>query len=304
VVAHEARIVHRDLKPENIMRSGDGQIKVLDFGLARSDSASDVSTLSRLTQAGVALGTIGYMAPEQMSGREVDARTDIFAFGVIAWELATGEHPFGTDAPSILARMMEMMDGGSGRLSRVLPLSGLDRIARRCMRGSPSERYQTSAALLADLRALPGGPIPPIPTPDTPLWWWQFHQVAAAVLMGLMPAVVWAARHWHWLPRPYGSILFFVTLGLAILSVALRLNLSFTSRVLAETIVERRARLFPGIAVAEIGLAVALLGAAGFLFGEHDEWAALLLGVAVVTLASLFLIEPATTRAAGLAGRR
>jgi hypothetical protein len=304
VAAHERGIVHRDLKPENIMRRVDGQIKVLDFGLARSDSAPDLSTLTRLTEAGSALGTPGYMAPEQLSGGDVDARADIFAFGVLAWELATGEHPFGTDPASLLARMTELMDGGSGRLSRILPLPGLDLIARRCMRGSASERYPTSAALVAELRALePASAAPAMPAADGRLWWWQFHQVAAAVLMGLMPAAVWAIRHAGWVSRRYGSTMFFVTLTLAIVSVTLRLNLSFTSRVLTDTLVDTRARLFPAIAVVETCLAAALLRVAASLFAEHDEVAALLLGVAIVTVASLALIEPATTRAAGLARR-
>ena len=101
--AHERGIVHRDLKPENIIRRDDGQIKVLDFGLARSPSRRD-ATSTQLTEDGVVHGTPGYMSPEQLRGAEVDARADIFAFGVLAWELATGEHPFETDSASILAR--------------------------------------------------------------------------------------------------------------------------------------------------------------------------------------------------------
>ncbi|MEP6917694.1 MAG: serine/threonine-protein kinase [Acidobacteriota bacterium] len=298
VAAHDCGIVHRDLKPENVMRRVDGQIKVLDFGLARSDSRRNVSTLTRLTEAGAAMGTPGYMAPEQLSGAEVDARADIFAFGVLAWELATAEHPFGTDAASLLARMTELMDGGSGRLSRSLPMPALDQIARRCMRGAPAERYPTSAALLADLRALDSAGIPVPRVSDGTLWWWQLHQLVAATLIGIMPAAVWAIR--PWLRYPYGSALFFVTLTLAIVSVTLRLNLSFTSRVLTHMLVDHRARLYPAIVICETCLAAALLGIAAVLFGQHDAVAALLLGVAVVTLASLTLIEPATTRAAGL----
>ena len=133
--AHEHGIVHRDLKPENIIRRDDGQIKVLDFGLAQRPSTTDAPASTRLTEVGSALGTPGYMAPEQLSGKEVDARADIFAFGVLVWELATGEHPFGTDPASILARMTELIEGRSSGLTRPLPLPGLDRIARRCMVG-------------------------------------------------------------------------------------------------------------------------------------------------------------------------
>ena len=299
--AHERDIVHRDLKPENIIRSTDGQIKVLDFGLARSAAPREAATATRLTEAGSALGTPGYMAPEQLNGGEVDVRTDVFAFGVLAWELATGEHPFGNDAAAVLARMTELMEGRPGGLSRPLPLLGLDRIVRRCLRAAPADRYPSSAALLADLRELASaGSRAPVPQGDA-LWWWQCHQLAIAVLNGMMPVAVWAIRSAGWIGRPYGSVLFLTTLMLATVSVALRLNLWFTSRVNPEALVDHRARLFPGVVAADALIAIALLGAAAFIAGDHDEVAALLVTVAVATLASLALIEPATTKGARLA---
>jgi predicted Ser/Thr protein kinase len=297
--AHGRGIIHRDLKPENVIRRVDGQIKVLDFGLAHTLVRSHTAASTKLTAAGTALGTPGYMAPEQLTGGVVDARTDIFAFGVVAWELATGEHPFGTDMASVLARMAELMEGRTAGLSRALPSPGLDRIVRRCMRARPEERYPSAAALLQELRALePSDRTAPAGGRPEALWWWQFHQVASAVVIGVMPSAVWAVR--DWLTRPYGSALFLITLMLATVSVTLRLNLSFTSRVHPAMLVEHRARLFPAIAIADASVAVTLLGIAARLAGDHDEIAALILCVAVVILASLALIEPATTRAAGL----
>jgi len=297
--AHERGIVHRDLKPENIIRRVDGQIKVLDFGLAQSQPRRNAPASTRLTEVGSALGTPGYMAPEQLSGAEVDARADVFAFGVLAWELATGEHPFGTDPASVLARMTELMEGRTTGLSRALPLPGLDRIVRRCMRATPAERYSTGDVLVADLRALEtsGGMRPQGPHHDG-LWWWQFHQTVVAILNAAVPAAMWGVR--HWIGRPYGSALFLATLMLATISVTLRLNLSFTSRIHPTMLIEHRARLFPAVAVADALLAATLLGTAARIAGDHDEIAALFLSLAVVTLASLALIEPATTRAAGL----
>lgn len=297
--AHERGIVHRDLKPENIIRRDDGQIKVLDFGLARSPTRINTVASTRLTEAGSALGTPGYMAPEQLGGGEVDARADVFAFGVLAWELATGEHPFGTDPASVLARMTELIEGRTTGLSRALPLPGLDRIARRCMRANPAERYATADSLLVDLRALDplGGTPSPPPHHDT-LWWWQFHQTVAAIVNAGVPAAVWAVR--HWLGRPYASTMFLVALTLATISVTLRLHLSFTSRVHPALLIDHRARLFPAVAFADALLAVALLVTAALIAGEHDGIAALFVSVAVVMLASLALIEPTTTRAAGL----
>jgi serine/threonine-protein kinase len=217
--AHERGIVHRDLKPENIIRREDGQIKVLDFGLARPAQRGQSTVL---TEHGSVLGTPGYMAPEQLTpGAEVDGRADIFAFGVIAWELATGEHPFGADAASFLARMTELLEGRTSGLSRALPLPGLDRIARRCLRGTPAERYSTAEALLVDLRALEGpGTATPLPSRRDSFWWWQFHQNMVSVLNASAPAAVWAVR--GWVGRPNGSRLFLVSLTLATISVTLR----------------------------------------------------------------------------------
>ena len=106
----------------------------------------------------MAIGTPGYMAPEQLVGGKVDCRADVFAFGVLAWELATAEHPFGRDAAAFLARMTELMNGGSPSISRALPLPGLDAIVRRCLRAAPAERYPSAGALLADLRSLESSP--------------------------------------------------------------------------------------------------------------------------------------------------
>ena len=299
--AHELGIVHRDLKPENIIRRDDGQVKVLDFGLAQSLARSDAPASTRLTEVGSALGTPGYMAPEQLSGKEVDARADIFAFGVLTWELATGEHPFGTDPASVLARMTELIEGRTTGLSRALPLPGLDRIARRCMRGHPAERYPNADALLVDLRALQSGSVAALPAPrHDAFWWWRFHQHIVAIVNAAAPVAIWSVRRWVAdSPKP-GSRLFLVVLMLATISVALRLNLSFTARVQPTMLIDHRSKLFPAIAVIDTLLAGSLFLAAVLIADAHDATAAILVALAAVMLASLSLIEPATTKAAGL----
>jgi serine/threonine-protein kinase len=299
--AHGQGIVHRDLKPENIVRRTDGQIKILDFGLASFDG-SDTRTRTRLTQTGTALGTPGYMAPEQLSGGPADARTDIFAFGVLAWELATGEHPFGADPAALLARMTDLMEGRPATISRPLPVAGLDRVARRCMRGIPAERYPSADSLLDDLRALSsaqrdstaiasGGP-------GDRLWWWRVHQVTVALVHGAMPIAAWVTR--KTLGGDLGRVIFFATLILATISVTLRLNLWFSARVDPEGLAEHRARVFPAVVVAECLLVLVLFSAGAFVAAAREEFAALVVVVAVASLASLLVIEPATTRSAGL----
>ena len=124
--AQPRSIIHRDLKPENIIRRTDGHIKILDFGLARVTDP-DVRTITRLTESGTAPGTPGYMAPEQLGGGPIDGRTDLFAFGIVAWELATGEHPFGSNP----ARHARAHDGGPCR-----PRSRASSPSRRSTRSS------------------------------------------------------------------------------------------------------------------------------------------------------------------------
>ncbi len=148
--AHARSIIHRDLKPENVIRRTDGRIKILDFGLARITDPRQCATVTRLTEPGTAPGTPGYMAPEQVTGGAVDGRTDLFAFGVVAWELATGEHPFGSNPALMLARMME---GRPPSLSRQLsqPAARPDhpplpaRLARRALSPRPTSSSPTCA---------------------------------------------------------------------------------------------------------------------------------------------------------------
>lgn len=171
------------------------------------------------------------------------------------------------------------------------------------MHASPPDRYQTAEALLADLRAVAAnlhasGTQTIAPDVDRRVWWWQFHQLAMALVHAAMPLAAWFTR--GTIGAPWGSRIFFATLIVATVSVTLRLNLWFTARVQPESLVDHRARVFPAIVAAELLLVGVLIAAAVFVGAAREEFAALIVIVAIASLASLVLIEPATTRAARL----
>jgi serine/threonine protein kinase len=293
--AHVQGIVHRDLKPENIMRASGGRVKVLDFGLARSTVPTQHPTVTQITKTGSAVGTPGYMAPEQLSGGTVDARTDVFAFGVVAWELATGEHPFGPDPASMVRRMAQLMNGQTISGTGAWSLPHLEHVARRCMRPAPEDRYASGVELAAALRATASMAV--ASPPSNALWWWQFHQQAIAVALAAMPAAAWGIR--GSIGAPAGSRVFFAALVLATVSITARMNLLFTSRVHPANLAYQRTLVFPWVGWIDAALALMMIGVS-FTLTDMDAVAGMVIALGTVILASIILIEPATTRAAAI----
>src|SRR5450432_1153091 len=170
--AHRQGIVHRDLKPGNVMITKSG-VKLLDFGLAkamapaaRPGSLTSLPTQQGLTQEGTILGTFQYMAPEQLEGKEADGRTDIFAFGAVLYEMATGKKAFA--APSQASLITAIMSADPPSISSLQPMTpaALDRVVRTCLAKDPEDRWQTAHDVLLQLKWIQeGGSLAGVPIP-------------------------------------------------------------------------------------------------------------------------------------------
>ena len=203
-VAHDHGIVHRDLKPANVKITPQGVVKVLDFGLAKDfpgtmprqtdEAVTPAATVTdaTLTAAGTVLGTAAYMSPEQASGNDADARSDIFSFGIVLYEMLCGRRPFtGTTAVDVIASVLKDEPEPPRRLRADIP-EPLEQILLKCLQRAPEARYASGTELQRDLDAL-------LEAPQTGRFLSHRGALAtAAVLIGLIAAYSgWASYRRH-----------------------------------------------------------------------------------------------------------
>lgn len=219
--AHAAGIVHRDLKPENVMITSDGFVKIVDFGIAKlnEDGAANLDTTvtrTRHTAPGIVVGTVGYMSPEQASGRAVDYRSDQFALGLLIYELATGSRPF--DRPTTaqsMAAVIEAEPTPAQSLNPQIP-PHLAAIIDRCLAKDPGDRYESTRDLARDLKmvldTMSRGTAVALPTKGGLRTTYVVSAVVALLAVAGTSAYVWtrprgtAASHPLVAVRPFKSL--------------------------------------------------------------------------------------------------
>lgn len=290
--AHRNGITHRDLKPENVMRTSDGRLKILDFGLARIDTSVPEPAEGRLTQPGAIIGTPMYMAPEQLHGQRADARADVFSFGVLMYEYACGTHPF--DATTPLAVAARILEGDATPIDERHPdlRSPIVHVIERCLRKSPADRFASAAEIERALDA-----VEPARAFRLMAAWWRTHQLVVIVLYVTACALTWQIKEW----RPGVTTAIFVVVAMAAtVAGVLRGHWLFTERVNGPGLAAELRRAVSITLLIDLLLALALTADGVLLAASRPLAAVLTIGLGIGIALARLVVEPATTSASFL----
>ena len=332
--AHAAGIVHRDLKPANIIVGEDGRVKLLDFGLAKltetpvnAGNDSEADTVAMIvrevvqTEEGAIVGTVAYMSPEQAEGRKVDARSDIFSFGSVLYEMVTGRRPFeGANKISTLAAILHKEPRPLAEVAPDLPAE-LDRIISRCLRKDPDRRAQHTADIRLALEELredsasvklshasqAAGQAAPEEqhalmrklfgsTAARPYRFWKIMHIGMCLRCALLVYLAW--RFKTVTSGTWNLVLFFSTLFCSTIQSIIAAVLVFAGAMGTEFLLRETRTFAPwlrGFGLANSGLALIM---AAWIAEGHTVLAALIAFVGIVIGIKALTVKPAMDRVA------